>query len=134
MTFKQGIGEQQRLKDAIDSAPTSSRGSQLDKGLEEAGKLFGKGSGVRREAESVLVIITDKRSTGDNDRAKEVAMNLAKNGVKIITVAIGNQPDLSNLAIVTPSKENVLNATREGDAPAKIAEGIMKKAKDSGNY
>lgn len=132
MTFEEGIGDQQMLKDAIDSAPPSTGRSNLDKGLEEAQKLFDDRNGVRREAKDVLVIVTDKRSTGDNRNAKEVAMNLAKDGVKIITVAIGSGPDFSNLKIVTPIKDNILNATKESDSPTKIAEAIMGKAKQTG--
>ena len=79
-----------------------------------------------------MVIITDKRNTGDNRRTKDLALSLAKGDVEIITVAIGDRPDVQNLKKIIPKIGNVFNTTRETDSPSMIAEQIMEKARDKG--
>lgn len=112
LPFSSQISSPNELKSVIDSLPAETGGPAIDKALEAAYVLF-KGSGVRYDAEKVLVLMVDTKSSGDDVESIETAMELKDSGVRIITVAVGDEVDRGNLRNISSQPDNVVNTTTE---------------------
>ena len=125
LPFSRQIDSAEALKFLIDSLPTTTGGPAVDKALEAAKTLFG-GEGVRYDAHKVLVLMVDKKSSGDDLTSIKEAMELKESGVNIITVAVGVEPDHGALKNITSPPGNVINTTTT-DKPDEVGERIVDR-------
>lgn len=114
-----------RLKSLIDSMSTETGGPAIDKALEAAVVLF-EGEGVRYDAHKVLVLMVDTKSSGDDIDSMKSAMELKDSGVNIITVAVGDEADLSSLKNISSNPENVVNTTTK-EKPESVGNKILDR-------
>ena len=112
LSFSSRISSPDELKSVIDSLPGETGGPAIDKALEAAAVLF-KGSAVRYDAQKVLVLMVDTKSSGDDVESMKTAMELKHSGVHIITVAVGDEVDRGNLRNISSHPDNVVNTTTE---------------------
>ena len=120
------------LKLFIRDSPRETGGSALDKALQQAEVLFYPISGVRTEAEKVLVVITDNKSTGSSSVARETATDLREEGVRIIAVLICNQADPMDGGIANV-RDDVIKE-RKDQRSSVIANKIMDRVKGEFYY
>lgn len=125
LPFSTRISSPERLKSFIDSLPAITGGPAIDKALEAAVVLF-EGRGVRYDAERVLVLLVDTKSSGDDIEAMKTAMELKDSGVKIITVAIGDEVDHGSLKNISSHPDNVINTTTK-ENPENVGEKIIDR-------
>ena len=125
LRFGNKINSAENLKAFIDSIPAPNGGPAIDKALEAAKVLFG-GDDVRYDAQKVLVVMVDKRSSGDEVSATKTAVELKESGVNIITVAVGSETDLVNLKNISKTPGNVINTTSRGN-PDEVGKEIVDK-------
>ena len=125
ISFSDRFTSPEEFKSVIDRIPTATGGPAIDKALKEAKVLF-EGSSVRYGAIKVLVVMVDRKSSGDEQAAKKAAMDLKENGVDIITVAIGDQTDHSELEEISSKPGNALNSTTS-EKPTDVSEQIMER-------
>lgn len=125
LRFGNKINSAENLKAFIDSIPAPNGGPAIDKALEAAKVLFG-GDDVRYDAQKVLVVMVDKRSSGDEVSAMKTAVELKESGVNIITVAVGSETDLVNLKNISKTPGNVINTTSRGK-PDEVGKEIVDK-------
>lgn len=123
LPFSNQISSPEMLKSFIDSIPAETGGPAVDKALEAAVVLF-EGEGVRYDAQKVLVLMVDTRSSGDEVEAMKTAMKLKDRGVYIITVAVGDGPDHGGLKNISSSPDNVVNTTTK-EKPKDAGEEII---------
>ena len=114
-----------RLKSLIDSMSTETGGPAIDKALEAAVVLF-EGEGVRYDAHKVLVLMVDTKLSGDDIDSMKSAMELKDSGVNIITVAVGDEADLSSLKNISSNPENVVNTTTK-EKPEDVGNKILDR-------
>ena len=125
LRFGNKINSAENLKAFIDSIPAPNGGPAIDKALEAAKVLFG-GDDVRYDAQKVLVVMVDKRSSGDEVSAMKTAVELKESGINIITVAVGSETDLVNLKNISKTPGNVINTTSRGK-PDEVGKEIVDK-------
>ena len=113
------------LVSLINFLPSETGGPALDKALDAAVILF-EGDGVRYDAEKVLVVMVDKRSSGSDVDALKSAMELKEKGVNIITVAVGSEAYPNNLQNITSNPGNVINTTTT-EEPEGVGNKIIEK-------
>ena len=123
--FSSNIDSAEDLKSLIDIIPMETDGPAIDKALESAKTLFG-GDGVRYDAQKVLVLMVDKKSSGDEEAAMKTAMELKESGVIIITVAVGDETDPNSLKNISSTPGNVVN-TSTTDKPDEVGKEIIDK-------
>lgn len=123
--FSMKIDSTETLKSFIDALPTTTGGPAVDKALEAAKTLFG-GEGVRYDAQKVLVLMVDKKSSGDDAASVKTAMELKESGVNIITVAVGVEPDHKHLKNISSTPDNVVN-TNTTDKPDEVGGQIIDR-------
>ncbi|KAJ7393300.1 hypothetical protein OS493_006269 [Desmophyllum pertusum] len=123
--FSSRIDSAASLKSLIDSVPVTTGGPAVDKALEAAITLFG-GEGVRYDAQKVLVLMVDKKSSGDDAAATKTAMELKDSGVNIITVAVGAEAYPNNLKNISSTPDNVVN-TSTTDKPDEVGNQIIDR-------
>ena len=124
MSFNAASRGEEALKRLLDSLQKSS-GALLDKALEESKLLFeAKG---RRNAQRVLVVITDKKSDSSVEDVENQAKALEDSDIKVIPVLLGKESDVHELGKTTPNKENLISVD-EGDDPSVTSEIILRKA------
>ena len=109
----------------INFLPSETGGPALDKALDAAVILF-EGDGVRYDAQKVLVVMMDKRSSGSDVDALKTAMELKEKGVNIITVAVGSEAYPNNLRNITSNPGNVINTTTT-EEPEGVGNKIIEK-------
>lgn len=126
LPFSSRISSLERLKSRIDSLSVETGGSDLEQALDAAVMIF-KGQGVRVDAQKVLVLMTDAKSTGDDVQSYKRAKDLKDNGVNIITVAIGGETDLVDpLKNISSVPDNVVNTTTKED-PEAVAKKVIER-------
>lgn len=123
--FSSNIDSAEALKSLIDVIPMETGGPAVDKALEAAKTLFG-GDGVRYDAQKVLVLMVDEKSSGDEKVAMKTAMELKESGVIIITVAVGDDTDPNHLKNISSIPGNVLN-TSTTEKPDEVGKEIIDK-------
>lgn len=97
------------LKRFVDALPIPTSAGFLDKGLEEARKLFQLES--RPDAEKILVVIADKRSGSDAVKTPKAAQQLDDDNVVIISVAL-HDGDTSELKNITAQVRNFIKGNK----------------------
>jgi len=123
--FSSNIDSAEALKSLIDVIPMDTGGPAIDKALEAAKTLFG-GDGVRYDAQKVLVLMVDKKSSGVEEAAMKTAMELTENGVIIIAVAVGVETDQNDLKNISSTPGNVVN-TSTTEKPDEVGKEIIDK-------
>lgn len=96
-------------------------GADLGFALENAINLF---SGEIPEGRNVLVVMTDSKATGDNSIVQPMADELHHLRVKIVTLAMGDEADRSELRLLSPNKDNSLMDSSE-ESPKQLGDRIM---------
>ena len=114
-----------KVREQLTAIVASVGRSALEKALEAATKMFSE-TGDRRDADTVLVIMTDKSSLLDEDVVVGAAKPLEQMAVKIILVAVGDEVNPSEFKIVT-AKGNIIATDKDKD-PDELGEEIMEKA------
>ena len=95
---------------AVDRIPHTKLRTRLDKALELASsRLFTASGGTRSGKRKIMIILTDGRQSQDPDTVplKDAVLPLRQLGVRIYTVAIGDEVDLKELYQVTERNEDV---------------------------
>lgn len=123
--FSTNIDSAEALKSLIDVIPMETGGPAVDKALEAAKTLFG-GDGVRYDAQKVLVLMVDEKSSGDEEAAMKAAVELKESGVIIITVAVGDETDPTHLKNISSIPGNVVN-TSTTEKPDEVGKEIIDK-------
>lgn len=123
--FSTNIDSAEALKSLIDVIPMETGGPAVDKALEAAKTLFG-GDGVRYDAQKVLVLMVDEKSSGDEEAAMKAAMELKESGVIIITVAVDDETDPNHLKNISSIPGNVVN-TSTTEKPDEVGKEIIDK-------
>ena len=82
----------------------------------------------RPNAKRVLVLMTDRKSGSTVSDVMAAAKYLEKEGIRVISVAIGSEADPVELANASGSSENVVNSTKTEQAE-KTREEIMEKVR-----
>ena len=114
------------LKETIDQIRKTSGKADLDKTLDEARKLFKTVEIKRPNADNNLVIIVDKKS---DSKLEDIAVSsglLEEQGVKVITIGIGEEVDETEIETTTGNKNNVILANKTDD-PSLVAEEVVEK-------
>ena len=112
------------LKSYVKMVQRGGDGADLTSALENARDLF---VGELDKRRNVLVVITDSASTGDEEGLRRIADDLHEMRVKVISVAMGNGSDPSELRRLSPKKDNsLLDEAKE--SPKQLGDRIMKEA------
>lgn len=98
--------------------------SALDRALEAAKNMFFE-AGDRKDADRVLVVMTDKNSLVDDEEIVGATKPLEQMAVKIIPVVIGDAVDSTNFKFVAP-KGNIIETNKDED-PTDLGEEIMER-------
>ena len=114
------------LREYIQKLPKQSRDPQIDKTLQGALNIF-QGPNARHGARHVLVVLTDKKSNSTDEDIKTGAEQLDEKKIRVIPVAIGNEADPNELMKITPYRDDLIEATKEGE-PWRLAREIIIKA------
>lgn len=99
-------------------------GADLAAALESAKVMF---SGEIPERRNVLVILTDSKATGDMAKIQPLADELHEMRVKVITVAMGEESDRSELRPLSPMKDNSVKEDPK-ESPKQLGDRIMREA------
>ena len=125
-TFQTKFFSNSQVKDVIESITSrSGSSSRLDLALEEAKKLFARGSGSRPQAKKVVVIYTDKEPTGDarGAAAERVGKEMEDGGIQIVVVLLNMTSVPETYEDVTPNRESVI-PTHSEENPKKVVDKI----------
>lgn len=114
------------LKQYLLTVVPAAGGSSLEKGLTEGKELFESG-GARSNARKILVVFTDKKSTGDEKMAEAAAKELADQGIKVIAIGLGSESDLAELKEVATDGRHVIPAKKTDDSD-ELANEVMALA------
>lgn len=99
-----------QFESAVDRVPHTKGRTRLDKALALAAtQMFSTSGGTRSGKRKIMVILTDGRQSQDPDTIplQEAVSPLRKLGVRVYTVAIGDEVDLNELYQVTEGKDDV---------------------------
>ena len=124
--FKRVFPKEEDLKQYLSSVTPATGGSRLDKGLAQGEQLFVSG-GARPNARKVLVVFTDKKSTGSEQMAQAEAKKLRDQGIKVIAIALGSESDVAELKDVATDDRHVIRAKKTEDSD-KLAVEVMELA------
>lgn len=125
LRFQDVFAKEEEMKRFVLGLTNTPRGSALDKALEKARVEFTQDVG--NEVKKILVLITDKRSESTTERVKLASKSLESDGIKVISVALGTEADVSELGKTTEDKRNVIDASESPDSKG-IAHKIMEIA------
>lgn len=117
------------FEEALDRVPHTKGRTRLDKALKLASsQLFTASGGARSGQRKVMIILTDGRQSQDPDTVplQEAVRPLRQLGVRIYTVAIGDEVDLKELYQVTERNEDVFPVSDFADL-ANMANDIALK-------
>ena len=121
--------DQRVLLQSVDSIVRVSGGPDLDKAIQELTKLFDSpASKARPKAKKVAVVIIDKDSVTDENVIKSKARNLAKDGIFVIPVAIGDDTDDGDLTSLTDTPDRVVK-TKKTDPTKDVADKVDEQFK-----
>lgn len=118
------FSDDEQLKSYVKMVQLGSGGADLPAALENAKSIF---SGEIPKRRNVLVVMTDSKATGEKDNMQLTADELHEMRVKIITVAIGDEADRSELRPLSPRKDNSLQEEPK-ESPKQLGDRIMKEA------
>ena len=121
--FQQVFPKEEDLKQYLSSVTPETGGSSLDKGLAQGEQLFASG-GTRPNARKVLVVFTDKKSTGNELMALAEAKELRDQGIKVIAVALGSESDVAELKDVATDGRHVIRAKKTDDSETLATEVV----------
>ena len=113
------------VKEFIDTLTWEDEGEKLDHALVEADKVF-KEHGRPKSRKITVVFVTGKADATTTE-LKRAAKKLNDNGVKIIVVKLGTDPDDKQLKAITPEK-NIVKKKRP-IKPEELAELIEEQVK-----
>ena len=113
------------VKEFIDTLTWEDEGEKLDHALVEADKVF-KEHGRQKSRKITVVFVTGKADATTTE-LKRAAKKLNDNGVKIIVVKLGTDPDDKQLKAITPEK-NIVKKKRP-IKPEELAELIEEQVK-----
>ena len=113
--FQQVFPKGADLKRYLSTVVPASGGSSLEKGLAEGQELFESG-GARPNARKILVVFTDKKSTGDEQMAQAAAKKLKDQDIKVIAIGLGSESDLAELKDVATDGRHVIPAKKTDDS------------------
>jgi len=123
--FSSNIDSAEALKSRIDVIPMPTGGPAIDKALGAAKTLFGD-DGVRYDAHKVLVLMVDKKLSGDEEAAMKTAMELKESGIIIIAVAVGVEAVENELKNISSTPGNVVN-TNTTEKPDEVGKEIIDR-------
>lgn len=106
----QDKADRKEFEQAVDRIPHTKGRTRLDKALELAStRLFTASGGTRSGKRKIMIILTDGRQSQDPDTVPltDAVLPLRQVGVRIYTVAIGDEVDLKELYQVTERNEDV---------------------------
>lgn len=106
----QDKADRKEFERAVDRIPHTKGRTRLDKALELAStRLFTASGGTRSGKRKIMIILTDGRQSQDPDTVPltDAVLPLRQVGVRIYTVAIGDEVDLKELYQVTERNEDV---------------------------
>lgn len=124
--FQRVFAKEDDLKQYLSSVTPATGGSSLEKGLVQGDQLFGSG-GARPNARKVLVVFTDKKSTGNEQMAQTEAKELRDQGIKVIAIALGSESDVAELKDVATDGRHVIRAKKTEDSD-NLAVEVMELA------
>ena len=104
---------QSDFDEAIDEIPLMGSTTRLDRALVQArDELFLEKNGARVNVPKVLIVLTDGTQTIDEDSLNpgEVADSLRLDGVKLISIGIGDKTDRAELLSIAGKQDNVFIA------------------------
>lgn len=107
------IDDKEKVKDKIFSIQRSGDGSAMAEGLRKANELFTNES--RANSHKVLIVMMNGPLGGRAGELRTGAKALQKNGVKVITVAIGDEVDHDELRQLSCDEENVIHVKANED-------------------
>ena len=125
----QDKADRKEFEKAVDLIPHTKGRTRLDKALKVASsRLFTASGGTRSEKRKIMVVLTDGRQSQDPDTVplQEAVLPLRQLGVRIYTVAIGDEVDLKELYQVTERNEDVFPVS-DFDDLANMANDIALK-------
>lgn len=106
----QDKADRKEFEQAVDLIPHTKGRTRLDKALKLASsRLFTASEGSRSGKRKIMIILTDGRQSQDPDTVplQKAVLPLRQLGVRIYTVAIGDEVDLKELYQVTERNEDV---------------------------
>lgn len=115
LEFHQSFTKGDDLKRHLATVTPESGGSRLDIGLKEGEELF-ESEGTRPNAHKVLVVFTDKKSTGDDQAAQTAAKELLEKGIKVIAIGLGSESDITELKYIATDVRHVIPAKITDDS------------------
>ena len=124
--FQQVFPKEDDLKRYLSTVTPATGGSSLEKGLATGEQLFASG-GARPNARKVLVVFTDKKSTGNEQMAQAEAKELREQGIKVIAIALGSESDVAELKDVATDGRHAIRAKKTEDSD-KLAVEVMELA------
>ena len=113
-----------KIKEELTTVKASVGPSAVNVALEAAEKMFSTAE-ERRDADRVLVILTDKNSLADKDVVLDATQPLEKMAVKIIVVAVSNEVNPDGFKDVT-NKENIIE-TQIDKEPEDLSHEVMER-------
>ena len=125
-TFQDTFPDDSSIKTFIDNVPRATGGSNLEKALEESLKLFKAGLRTRPKHTRILLIFTDTKSTGNEDRSVKLAKELDGIGVQIVVVPFGMRDNPKEIERIAPTRDNVITSDNADD-PGYIAQRILER-------
>ena len=105
--------DKEKVKDKILSIQRGGDGSSMAEGLRKANELFTNES--RPNSHKVLIVMMNGPLGGRAGELKTGAKALQKIGVKVITVAIGDEVDHDELRQLSCDEENVIHVKANED-------------------
>ena len=124
--FQKVFPKDDDLKTYLATVSPASGGSKLESALKEGKELF-RSRAVRPSARKVLVVFTDKKSTGDSQTALAAAKELKDQDVKVIAVALGSESDVAELQNIVTNGHHVIPAKKSDDSD-ELASEVMALA------
>lgn len=113
-----------QLKSYVKMLQQGRGGADLAAAMQNAKDVF---SGEIPKRQNVLVVMTDSKATGNKVEMQPAADDLHEMRVKIITVAMGDEADRSELRPLSPKKDNSLQDDKK-ETPKQLGDRIMKEA------
>lgn len=113
-----------KMKEELTTVQPSVGPSAVKVALEAAAKMFSEAE-ERRDADSVLVILTDKNSLVDEDVVLDATQPLEKMAVKIVVVAVSDEVNPAEFKDVT-NKENMIE-TQIDKEPEDLVDEVMER-------
>ena len=117
-----------KVKEFIDKLKWPGEGRKLDHALVETDRVFKKHG--RPKARKITVVFVTGQADATTSELKKAAKKLNDNGVKIVVVKLGTDPDDGVLEVITPKKNIVKKKkTVEPKELAEFVEEVVKKGR-----